>query len=121
MENSCTPTQTLYSSRYGFVYRCNQCEYLQIEFGNFIIGYTIEAFQLFTDLVNSVDLQDEYLYHDHLTRKIVIQPVCSPGYYCFSGEEIMDLRDLLNGAIAMLELDDFLVRNLLKDNRNDTA
>jgi hypothetical protein len=115
MENeSCPPTETLYSSRYGCVYKCGRCEHLQVEFGNLVVGYTLESFRLFSHLIDSIDLEDENLYHGHLSRKIVLQPVHSSGYYCFSRDEVLDLQDLLQGTLTMLGIDDFLTQHALK-------
>jgi hypothetical protein len=115
MENPCQPSEMLYSSQYGTVYQCRQCAHLQIEFGNLIIGYTPEAFRLFSGLISHIDLEDEDLYHAHLHRPIVVQPVCSTGYYCFSRQEIRDLRELLTGALTMLDLDHYLTQHQFKN------
>ncbi|MBX9850609.1 MAG: hypothetical protein K2X86_02510 [Cytophagaceae bacterium] len=106
--------EIIFNTRKGFTYRCKNCEYIQIELGNFIFASDPDSFYLFKCFIDSVDLNDEGIYQKHLNRKIVFEPFLNRGFYCFSKEEILELKELLNGTIAMLEIDMFLGKKFLK-------
>lgn len=69
---------------------------------------------MFKCFIDNIDLNDEGIYQAHLKRKIVFEPFPNSGFYCFSKEEVLELKELLSGTMAMLEIDMFLGKNFLK-------
>jgi hypothetical protein len=107
--------ETINKSRYGFVYRWRRGIMLQIEFGNMLLNYDTDNFRLFARLVQHIDTEtDEDIFYTHTRRPFLIYPLGSCAQtYCFSRDEIMDLKVLLNGAISMLDLQKSLRNNLI--------
>ena len=115
----CThPLKPLYQTDHGIVFLCRGCGYFHVVFGPVILAHDTRGFTELKQRVETLEPErdpsthvGERCYHLHTKSRQV--------GLAFTPAEVEELRDLLGGAAAMLDLETLLRDELGPDALDD--
>lgn len=100
----------IFQTEHGAVLRCACCDRLEVQFGNIALAEEPSVFHHFCDVVQAMDLCTPA---QPASARPVILPVDGDKLnFRFTRAEAAELKELVRGAQAMLELDDILDETL---------
>ena len=95
--------QTLYhDNKSGYVIRCEECENLQVTFGNIIITFGKEDFNKFIGVVKDLRAKQQP-EADIVVKSIIIPTPCDGVRLLFSYRELQELENMLEAADSELQ------------------
>lgn len=106
MQNS--STITLYHNSSGAVFQCNQKNCFILEFQGVCTLFKVPCFLAFRKKVNSVDLEKMLSDACRSSDIEILSPCSCERVFVLSVNEVIELKDLVNGAKAMLELNSII-------------
>ncbi|GAA4445997.1 hypothetical protein GCM10023189_00650 [Nibrella saemangeumensis] len=98
----------IYRNEKGAVYQCDTTCRLILEFWDTHTAFSARDFLQFKRMVETVDLRQMALHTDDAYDVEILTPPRTDRCYVLTLCEIVQLRDLLNGARLMLELNSLL-------------
>lgn len=97
--------EILYKTKAGRTYAHREGEHIQVEFGNVQLTLDSQAgLLMLREFVRATDLNDPTLYQPYMRRKLVLEVRGNSACYCFTPREFEEFRELLEGTLAMQEL-----------------
>ncbi|MCC7430912.1 hypothetical protein IT568_08730 [bacterium] len=87
----------------GSVFQKGNCKVIHLEFGNFLLKFTLEPFSVFREFVEKIDTSQLQSKNEDYKRKILVKMPCGVTL-AFSEAEIFELRKLLREAEFLLSL-----------------
>lgn len=100
--------QELYRNEKGAVYQCDASRRFILAFWDTHTSFSARDFLQFRRMVQSVDLRQMALHTDDAYDVEILTPPRTERCYVLTLCEVVQLRDLLNGAMLMLELNSLL-------------
>ncbi|MEM1117879.1 MAG: DUF6686 family protein [Bacteroidota bacterium] len=97
----------LYETEHGAVYRCRQCDWFNVFFGPIILSNSRAGFDQLHALIDSLEPELDPAHHA-FGRRYHLHTANHQFGLAFTQAEIDELRELLDGAVAMDELDRLL-------------
>lgn len=97
----------LFETENGVVLRCDQCGWFNVLFGPVVLANDRDGFKELRDLIVSLEPQEGAAHHAS-DRRYQLHTANRQIGLAFTEAEVEELRDLLNGAAAMDELDGLL-------------
>ncbi|MEM6785821.1 MAG: hypothetical protein AAF624_19035 [Bacteroidota bacterium] len=104
----------LFETENGVVFRCVSCPYYHVAFGPVILANDPHGLRTLSRLLDRLEPQEDPRFHLGDRCFHLHTPSGDVGLV-FSPDEIEELRDLVRGAVAMLELDDLIADTLGSD------
>ncbi len=114
-------TGLLYQTAHGRMVRCACCGRLELRFGPIALAETRPFFRRFRQAVHAFALDQPEACPERMTRAYVVSLGSDKLAFRFTRDEALELRDLLDGAAVMLDLDDLLHDTLYRDADADDA
>ncbi|MFN6943417.1 MAG: hypothetical protein ACK4ND_00610 [Cytophagaceae bacterium] len=102
----------LFSTANGIVYQSNKSNRLVVEFNGDSTSFTIPCFFCLKKMVDSIDLEAMVSDPSPSADFEIIAPCGSDRCYVLSVQGVLDFRELLAGARAMLELNSIIYERL---------
>ena len=102
---------TLASTKYGTIVRCNSAERIQLIFNSVLLYYPQEDFPLVIDYVLNLDINDQCC-HWFSQNRIVIQLARNGSMCIFTFEEFSVLKHMLTEAYEFMAYEEELDRIL---------
>jgi hypothetical protein len=113
-------TGLLYQTAHGCMVRCGCCGRLELRFGPIALAEERSFFRRFRRAVCALALDAPEACPARMARAYVVSLGSDKLAFRFTRDEALELRDLLDGAAVMLDLDDLLHDTLYRDaDRND--
>jgi hypothetical protein len=111
MPHSIDDSSLIFQTPNGKVLRCECCGRIEVVFGNLGVAEEPDLFVRFRSLVKQLDVDAQARQHDD-ERPIFLSVDGDRFTFRFTREEVYELEELLDGAAAMLELDEILDETL---------
>ncbi|WP_022836828.1 DUF6686 family protein [Salisaeta longa] len=108
-------TSVLFQTEHGTVLRCACCNRIEVVFGNIALAEEPPLFARFHRLVAGLDLDALCADHPDVSHPVVLSADGDKLAFRFTCDEARALRELLDGAAAMLELEGLLQETLHPD------
>ncbi|MEM8599397.1 MAG: DUF6686 family protein [Bacteroidota bacterium] len=105
---------SLYETENGIVFRCASCPYYHVAFGPVILANDPHGLRMLRELLDRLQPQEDPRFHLGDRCYHLHTPSGDVGLV-FSHDEIEELRELIHGAVAMLELDTLITDTLGSD------
>lgn len=106
------PIEELFATQNGCTYTDERTENVVVEFGNMVLSLQNPyGLTMLNEFLSATDLLDVNLYQPHMRKKLVLQMADSDACYCFSINEFLELKQLMEGTFEMLELNE-TIKNL---------
>jgi hypothetical protein len=110
------PLTPLFQTRNGYVLWCDCCGRLQLVFGNAVLTQDIRGIELFRRLVDCLDLATpSFVLPTGRGYAVTLNDVRQA--FAFTHDEVLELRELLAGTFAMLNLKRLLEQALTPGKR----
>lgn len=103
----------IYRTEYGSVYQCNKNNKFILEFYGDPISFSPRHFLDFVRIANQIDLKEMAGSTARHADTVIIMPPYSGRFYILTISAVLQLRDLLNGAKAMIQLNSIINECLL--------
>jgi len=115
MTNTFDDPSIIFETERGKVLRCACCERLEVQFGNVALAEDPDVFRRFCRIVAGLDLRT---YAHASSERPVVLPIDGDKLnFRFTLDEANELKDLVDGAVATLELESLLRETLGEDAR----
>jgi hypothetical protein len=105
------PLEPLFQTENGFVFRCKHCKWLNICFGPVILALSESRLAQFRTLVASLEPSED-TRHDLNGRRFHLSMSDRSMGLALTEEEVTEILELLDGALAMVELDGLVSNSL---------
>ena len=114
MPHSIDDSSLIFQTENGKVLRCACCDRIEVVFGNISVTEEPFLFKRFRHAVKQIDAEEQADRRDD-ERPILLSVDGDRFAFRFTREEALELEELLDGAAAMLELDEMLDEELNSD------
>ena len=106
MSHAFNDPSVLFRTKRGTVFRCACCNRLEVQFGNIALAEDPPIFRRFCDVVEALDLGAAG--RPDCERPVILPLDGDKLNFRFTRDEAAELKELVRGARAMLELDHIL-------------
>lgn len=96
--------QEIYRTEHGVVYQCNHRNCLQIEFAGGTSSFKVHDFFSLKTSVEAIDVEEMAFNATRAADIAIIMPLHSERCFVLTLTEVLNFRELLQGAKAMLVL-----------------
>lgn len=103
--NNCDFIHSLFQTKNGRVSFCSKSLKYEVELCSMLVYYDKTEFEYFCSFVKLLDLSDESKYAHLASGKIIIQPALNSGFYALYLKELKELKNLINGALSMINIE----------------
>jgi hypothetical protein len=114
MPHSTDDSSLIFQTEHGKVLRCACCDRIEVVFGNIAVAEEPFLFKRFRRAVKQIDVDGQARQRDD-DRPVLLSVDGDRFAFRFTPAEVHELEDLLDGAAAMLELDEILDETLDSD------
>ena len=104
--NYCDLNKVIFKTKNGRVSYCSKTKHYEIELASMLVFFDKKEFSYFCSFVSLLDLEKPERYVHLPSGKIIVQPALNSGFYVFYIDELYELRNLLEGALSMLSIED---------------
>ena len=104
----------IFRTENGCVYQCDKKRCFGVDFAGYMTEYKIPCFFALKKLVDSVDLEAMALNPCKSSDIEIISPCGSERCYVLTLPELLEFRELLAGARAMMQLNSILHERLYR-------
>jgi hypothetical protein len=111
MPHSTDDSPPIFQTPNGKVLRCSCCDRIEVVFGNISVAEEPYLFDRFRRLVKQLGVDTQARQHDD-DRPVLLSVDGDRFAFRFTPAEVHELEELLDGAAAMLELDEMLDETL---------
>lgn len=106
------PIEEVFATQNGCTYTDERTDNIVLEFGNMVMSLQNPyGLLMLNEFLTATDLMDINLYQPHMRKKLILQMAGTETCYCFTVNEFLELKKLLDGTFEMLELNE-IIRNL---------
>lgn len=98
----------IFKTQNGAVYQCNSKNAFCLEFGNSRSFFKISDFLSFTKKVNAIDIEEMAKNTSRHADTAILMPHYTERCFVLTITDVIALRDILNGAKFMLQLNSIL-------------
>jgi len=120
MSHSLNDPSVIFRTPNGKVLRCACCGRLEVVFGNIAVAEDPPLFERFRQIVKQLNL-DALESRIDSDRPILLPVDGEKVTFRFTRAEAIELQELLDGAVAMLELGEMLDETLGADARDEPS
>ncbi len=104
MKSSQSALEEIFRTEHGAVYQCNHRNCLQIEFAGGISSFKIQDFLSLKKSVEAIDIKEMAINADRAADIFILMPLRSERCFVLTLTDVLNFRELLQGAKAMLVL-----------------
>jgi len=103
------PIEEVFATQNGRTYTDERTESVVLEFGNMVLSlHNPCGLAMLNEFLLATDLTDVNLYQPHMRKKLVLQMAGSDACYCFTVSEFLELKQVMQGTLEMLELNEII-------------
>lgn len=96
--------EEIYKTEYGAVYQCSRKNCYWLEFQDTTTSFKVRDFMLFRKRIESIDIEKMLCDSSRSSDFEIVMPFRTERCFLLTVEDILNLRDVLDGAKFVLEL-----------------
>ena len=96
--------EEIFSTTYGAVYQCNRQNCFLVEFAGGISAFKVHDFLQLKNSVEAIDIKEMAQNTSRFADVAILMPLHSERCFVLSLTDVLNFRELLQGARAMLKL-----------------
>ena len=102
----------IFRTEFGAVFQCNRYGVYWIEFAGGFSSFKFNDFFHLKQTVEAVDVKEMAENTARFADVVVINPLCSDRCFVLTLTDVLNFRELLQGAKAMMELNSIIYESL---------
>ena len=104
MKSNRNALEEIFRTEHGVVYQCNHRNCLQIEFAGGVSSFKVQDFFSLKKSVEAIDIEEMANNTNRAVDIAILMPLRSERCFVLTLTEVLNFRELLQGAKAMLVL-----------------
>lgn len=96
--------EEVFKTEIGAVYQCSRKNCYWLEFQNTTTAFSVSDFRLFKKRIDSIDIEQMLCDSSRSSDFEIVMPFRTDRCFILSVEDILNLREILDGAKFMIEL-----------------
>ena len=104
----CKNLEEIFRTPHGVVYQCNRSNCFWLEFAGGISAFKTSDFLHFKKQVEQIDIQEMAQNTARFADLVILNPFRSERCFVLTLTDVLNLRELLQGAKVMLDLNSML-------------
>lgn len=96
--------EEVFKTEIGAVYQCSRKNCYWLEFQNTTTAFSVSDFRLFKNRIDSIDIEQMLCDTSRSSDFEIVMPFRTDRCFILSVEDILNLREILDGAKFMIEL-----------------